>query len=559
MRILQKSTAVAAAFAGMIELTSARPLDEVERFLAEGDYKAAIQILEPMVSQNPYNGLQAYYLGAALARSGHCEKAVPHLQNSLKIGVNGDWDGLRSANFRLAECAAEREDYEQSATYLHKAWARYWAQGLDVDRLPNEEIFAPLRKGGFLRPITGRTPEADAGRIEARQRADLDYFDRLIREGHPDPFHKMTEEAWRNAVVSLDARLPLEAKKFDFSLKRLASMVGDGHTTVFPQTQGHDAWKLLPVFIQRFSDGWVITAAAPSHVDLVGARLDSIEGRPISEIVRHARAVLPADNELTHLWLAGVLMQTYDFYVNAGAAGRNEVIFDLTLPNDTRRTVKVPAGPITRNPNSRGAPADWHAIGRDTLWLSDPNTPFFTHWFPDEQALYVQVNQVNDGPDQTLAKFGKDVFKELSTRQARSIIFDLRNNNGGNTTFTYDFLRAIDRYEALERDGSVIALIGPRSYSATMDVIGRLQNDMDAVLVGWPTGGRPNIYSTERPFTLPYSRISGSISVRWHQHGVSGNDIRPWFPPDIAVWPSRMDILAGRDPVLEKALELAAE
>lgn len=79
---------------------------------------------------------------------------------------------------------------------------------------------------------------------------------------------------------------------------------------------------------------------------------------------------------------------------------------------------------------------------------------------------------------------------------------------------------------------------------------------MGARFVGWPTGGRPNTYSTERPFRLPYSGISGTISARWHQEGISGDDHRPWIAPEVAVWPTIADIASGRDPVLAAALRL---
>lgn len=235
------------------------------------------------------------------------------------------------------------------------------------------------------------------------------------------------------------------------------------------------------------------------------------------------------------------------------------VSFDVTLVSGERRSVELHAGPIDRNPNARAAPSHWTSIGREALWLKDPETPFHTHWFADAGALYVQLNQVLNAEDQTIAAFGQAVLDQLSQRQARSIIIDLRHNNGGDNDFVFDFVRAIDRYVALERDGSIIVLIGPRTFSASMEVAGRLERDMNALFVGWPTGGRPNVYGTERPFRLPYAGISGTIPVQWRQDGMSGNDERPWIPPDYAVWPTLDDVLNGRDPVLDRALAVAAQ
>lgn len=544
------------AFAHAVAFSA--PLDEAERLLGDGRYEEARRVLEPIVAANPYDGMAAYCLGLALARTGRCAEALPLFDAALEIGVNGGRNGMRLAQLRAAECAAALGDSNLAVARLREAWTRWGAS--DIPRLTSADLFDAVREHGLLAPLTGHTPNADAGDRAAQRTADLAYFDRLVRETHPHPFHRVDEATWRAAVAKLEGgAASITTSEFNLGLMRLAAMIGDGHTSVYPLSHGEEAWRLLPIYLLYLADGWVVAAAAPEHADLVGARIESVEGRPYSEVFAQVRQYVPGDNEMTARWLAGVALQCYESYVGLGLARDGAVSFDLTLSSGERRTVALDARAIDRDPNSKTAPAEWPAIGRNTLWLRDPATPFTTHWIDAAQTLYVQLNQVADAEDQSLASFGKSVYDELVERQARSIIIDLRHNSGGNATLAYGFLREIDRHEPLRRPDAIVALIGPRSYSATMEFVGRLERDMGALFVGWPTGGRPNGYSSERTFELPYSEIRGSISARWHQDGASADDLRRWMPPDIAVWPTSDDIRAGRDPVLDAALELVRE
>jgi len=546
---------VAALAMAFPAIAAAAPAEEALRLLQANRNEEAVRILEPVATANPYDGMIAYYLGVALARTQRCAEALPRFDSALALGANGERSGMRSANLRAAECLARMGDLEGSAARVREAWAHWSAS--DPTEPTAGDVFAKVRERGLLRPLTGRTAEADSGDSVARRRADLAYFDRLIRETHPDPFNHTAEPAWRAAVGALEARLAgLSPAGFNLELIRLAGLVGDGHTSVFPQSHGEHAWRLLPIYPLYLADGWVIAAAAPAQRDIVGARIDGVDGRAFEEVFARVRAHLPGDNSITALWLGGVALQCYEVYAELGYARDGAVTLDVTLANGARRRVRLEAGPIDRNPNARWAPADWPAVGAATLWLADPARPFATHWLEREGVLYVQLNQVANADGQSMAQFGDSVLAELRSRRARGAIVDLRHNNGGTTAVSFDFFRALVRYEPLQREGALAVLIGPRSYSATMDLAGRLERDLGAPFVGWPTGGRPNGYSTERAFRLPYSGISGTISARWHQDGMSGDDHRPWIAPDVSVWPSRADVLAGRDPVVEAALGL---
>jgi hypothetical protein len=78
-----------------------------------------------------------------------------------------------------------------------------------------------------------------------------------------------------------------------------------------------------------------------------------------------------------------------------------------------------------------------------------------------------------------------------------------------------------------------------------------LKKKLGAVLIGEPTGQKPNAYGEVRGFVLPHSQIIVHYSTKfWRME--SGD--RPSLDPDILIEASSSDYLAGRDPVFDAAL-----
>ena len=75
---------------------------------------------------------------------------------------------------------------------------------------------------------------------------------------------------------------------------------------------------------------------------------------------------------------------------------------------------------------------------------------------------------------------------------------------------------------------------------------------LGAVLVGSPTGGKPNSYGNTQTLVLPNSRLEVSYSTR-HFQLIQGSDPASVMPT-LTVEATIDELRAGRDPVLEAAL-----
>lgn len=525
----------------------ALPLIRAER------WEDAAALLERVAAANPYDGPGHYYLGVSYQQLGRCSDALPVLERALDLGVNAGRNGMRAALVAAARCAADLGDNDQALDCLERAWGRWGLR--DVASLLAEPRFDTVR--GRAGMMTGRTPEADGGDPVARWRADLLWYRNLLERAHPNPFHEVSAAAWRQVADRLDRSIASATDlEITSSFMRLASLIGDGHTAVYPPTEGSGAWHLLPLYPIWLRDGWYVGAAAPELAPAVGARILGAGGVGIDSLVALAGRHLAADNEMTSHWLAGVALQFAEIYRLAGASSDSRTVcIDLELPDGSRRSVTATAGPVTRNPNARWAPTGWPSMFGDTsLWLSHAGEAFRHLRVDGTSAVYAQINQTADTDTLSMAAYGHRLRAFFRESGASTLILDLRLNNGGDANDARGFVDELIRLEALEREGSLFLLIGPRTFSATGYLLGMCEKHLHPVLVGMPTGCRPVDYSSERHFRLPYSGLEGSISCELRTDGRGTDDIRPWFAPDRVIWPTGPDLRAGRDPVLEEAL-----
>lgn len=78
------------------------------------------------------------------------------------------------------------------------------------------------------------------------------------------------------------------------------------------------------------------------------------------------------------------------------------------------------------------------------------------------------------------------------------------------------------------------------------------KDELHAILVGEPTGGKPNGFGEVKQATLPNSNLAIYYPVKSF-HPISDADPES-IMPDIPVRLTLEDFLAGHDPVLEAAL-----
>ena len=201
--------------------------------------------------------------------------------------------------------------------------------------------------------------------------------------------------------------------------------------------------------------------------------------------------------------------------------------------------------------------------------------------FPPGNIAYIALNGFGDD---TAAKEWDKHSPEIS--KASSLILDLRENGGGSDSVGDHILatlidktapgelsrstRWIATYRArgnpetpirfpvgtVEPDpvrhfsGPTVLLISPRTYSAGEDTVVVFTQAHRGKTIGEPTGG-----STGQPLMFKLPGGGAARVCTKHDSFADGREfVGVGIQPDIVVHPTRADIIAGRDSVLETAI-----
>jgi hypothetical protein len=181
------------------------------------------------------------------------------------------------------------------------------------------------------------------------------------------------------------------------------------------------------------------------------------------------------------------------------------------------------------------------------------------HWetpLPEHDALYVQVNNLVDEENETLAQFGRRLWTVLDSVRPKNLILDLRHNNGGTTSLYNELLRTLTAFSRTQGN-QVYALIGRRSYSATANFVTDLERLVDPVFVGEATSQCCNFYGDPTPVTLPYSGTQGELVV-WKWNLSEPWDHRREMSPEVPVQLTANAYFAGQDPAMDAIFRMIA-
>ena len=384
---------------------------------------------------------------------------------------------------------------------------------------------------------------------ESAWREDLDFFSREFPLRHKDFGALYPRAQWDAAIEALSRSIATTSDAdIVLGLMRLVATAHVGHTYVRLPMTGPFAFHRLPIAVQWFADGLAITAATEPYRDALGLRITRI-GKLAPELLQ--ASVAPFIASEYDGWLR---LQSQTFMVTEevlGAVGQ--------LDADGRVPVSVARvdGSIE---TLRLAPVPWAAAPFITVQAAlnlpvgpasvEPNRAYRYELWPDKKTVYVRYNKCQDDPRQPFAAFVQELFGKVDAkpRSFDRAIIDLRANGGGNSEIIKPLLKELRARPALGGRGHLFALIGPGTFSSA--VLAALDlRDMKAMLVGEAPGEQLRSYGEVRPLTLPRSGILVQYSTRYFKLGKAGP-----MNPNVRVAPTIADLIAGRDPVLERAI-----
>ena len=381
-------------------------------------------------------------------------------------------------------------------------------------------------------------------------REDIDFVVRHLVDNHANPFHTVSESDLRSAAERLkaDADGATDAEMI-VGLSRLVASIGDAHTYLrFPES-GPLAFRALPVRFDWVQEGLIIAAAVPELARLVGAGVLSVDGTPAAEALARAGQALYRENSVTPRFAAPRVLGRPEALEAMGiAASADSVRLALRLRDGSEEDV------ILRPLSTPSAElVEPHQVKQleTPLYLRHRDRNFWYERIDEPDAHFVQFNVAQNAEDESIAAFAARLGEALAADPSGDVVVDVRWNIGGDSAATVPLVRTLVAHRERAPETRFFVITGRWSLSATIVFLGDLVRMLEPVLVGEPTGARPNLYG-ENPFSIitPHSGLSLTWATQYYQP--FGPEPQPEAVlPAIAAEPTLESMLAGRDPALE--------
>lgn len=386
-------------------------------------------------------------------------------------------------------------------------------------------------------------PDRVAGWID-----DLEMLIPAMDAIHPDLGHSTPVAQLQSAVESLIDTIPAENDdELMVGVLRIVAMVSaaghDGHTGAFIWGTGTYPVHSLPLRLWLFPEGVYVVDALPPYEDLVGAKIATVAGHPIADVLSALDPLIPRDNPTTVTLLTPRFLLIPEVLHGLGLVDAIGPV-ELGLATGPEVVDLMSVEPVAMaDYNAWAGPYGLHLPDDpDVLYLSDAENAL---WSTDlgGGTLFIQYNRV----ERVATSVIENIQLAAATPGFKRAVVDIRHNFGGETFARQQVLDLV--LSPALSVGQLFVITGRNTFSAASLFSADLEAQTDAVFVGEPGGGSPNLYGDSSDVRLPYSGIVVSVASQYFE--VLPGDDRLTIQPDIAAPLTAADYFARRDPALD--------
>ena len=395
------------------------------------------------------------------------------------------------------------------------------------------------------------TTSAAIGR-DAQWRADLATLVPGLAELHPDLADGVPAEL-REEAEALVAAVPTSTDdELMVGVMRLMTHVAssgrDGHTGLFVWGAGTRETHSLPLRLWSFADGLYVEDALAPYRDLVGARVVGVAGQPLREVLRLVDPLIPHDNASTVQLLRPRFLLTTEVLHGLGLIDSTDsVTLDIVDRDGRRQSVDIQAVSMV-DYNAWAGDYALQLVERPGLLATTNTDEVVWHsLLRDRRTLYVGYNMV-----QTLNPDEMTRIARLARSDAvDTVVVDIRRNFGGEVGAEKPMLDLLG--DPRLRDKRICLLTARNTFSAASRFAAELVEQSDVIVVGEPMGGAPTSYGNPESLSLDNTGLVVTVATT-REMAISRDDSRTTIQPDVPAVMTFADWFAGRDTVLEAAI-----
>ncbi len=402
--------------------------------------------------------------------------------------------------------------------------------------------------------LSSVAPKSGACDRDALWREDLAVLHRDLPRLHKDAFARLPRSEFDTRAARLDAAVPtLADHQILVGMMQLVAAIGDGHSRIEPSAV-LPPLASLPLALYWFTDGLFVTRADVRWADLLGARLVRIGDCPIESAIPEIATVFPYENEASlrknlprYALLPDVL------HALGLSASRDVASLTFQFADGHFRTVEIAVNP----PRQPICAVGWRELhgAAPPLAMQRAGKKYWMSELPAARLLYVKYNECANDPNDSFGAFADRVLERVDRGDIDRVVVDMRDNGGGNSMVAGPLIRGLRWRPRINQEGHLFVIIGRGTFSSAQLNAHEFRRDTHAILVGEPTGQKPNAYGEVKVMHLPNTDICVTYSTKYFK--TEAEDLSSMMP-DIYASPSSADYVSGRDPAMEVVLARCA-
>jgi hypothetical protein len=313
--------------------------------------------------------------------------------------------------------------------------------------------------------------------------------------------------------------------------------VGDGHTFIDTST----LYARFPLEVFWFGNDLRVIRAAPEYKQALGARITAIGAFPIREVQSRLQQLIPQGENQWH-----VLNSSAEQMMDVEPLAALGVLPDLgpaefAFEDDNRRSFTLRIRPI-HEPKDHSAELPKAPV---PLPFLHPEQPFWFTYLRDSKTVYVVFRSYQDLDGQAAR-----LLESIANNPVQRLVVDMRWNGGGDYTKGREHLiYKLVYLPTINRQGHLFVITGRKTFSAGMTNATDFRRETEAILVGEPTGARPNGYQENHWFTLSFSKLRVSCAMLKYRFQPL-SDLEAVFP-DQRIDPDWQSFSKGEDAALQ--------
>ncbi|MDY8137494.1 S41 family peptidase [Aquimarina sp. 2201CG5-10] len=529
--------------------------NEAVNLVKNKKWKESAVILESLTEQYQNDADLFYLLGLCYYQIEQYQNAIISLKKALDFGgtiLRGIPTGSAPSNdimIKIAKAYAKDGDKNNSILWLQKGFASRYDE---KPFLKNNSTFKDFKEDATFLKLFGIDNQENITRKEAWIR-DITYLEKRINELHYSPNHTISKKDLSKEITDIKSKIEsLPNEQIVVELMKLIGRLGNGHNLIIPTSPKEGALKKLPVQFYQFNDGIFIIDTEKGYEQWLGYKVELIENTPIEEALKKTNTVNARDNDMQTIWLGSYYLGLPDVLQGLGII-KNTSEVTITISDTKGKLTKVTMNPIAWN--FSGFPKmPKLKTKKQPLFLSEIKNPYWYKLLPENNSIYVQFNVVTQKKTQSLKDFNIEIRSQITENKIQNLILDLRHNHGGNGSILPPMLKTVINFEVMNPKGKIFVIIGSQTFSAAQNLLTDITKYTNSILVGEPSGSKPNHIGEAGWFQLPYSGLMGVISTQFHQTS-KAEDNRKWIAPHIPVSLSSTDYFTGNDKALNSIME----